>query len=427
MRGMGDSQESLFRRVLPPSGLPRTLAFQSAVYAVGNGTYLTGSVVFFTLYVGLTPVQIGLGFSFVGLLGLVGSLPLGHLADRIGGKRAWVIGALVGAAAFACYPLAGGFWSFLLVLSVQSVADMLANAGRMVYTAAAIPIETRVRVMAFQRAYLNVGFTIGSGLGAAALALDSRAGLLALVLANAVGMTVNAIVISRMPVATVPAGRTGRRPSPWGVLRDHPFTALSVIFAVVLVVNSMIFGEIIPLWAVTMTDTPKPVLGALFALNTVLAVLLQVWATRGADSMAGALRLVRWAGLATAAACPIIALSGATHGWVTIGLLAVAVVLVTATELWASAASWYLQTEVPPAAQRGAYQGANRSVGGVARMIAPAGLTFLAIRTGGWGWWVIAGVFVAAAAGIGPALQWVARTPRNGAEPLLRDPAAAGT
>jgi hypothetical protein len=426
MPGMGDGRR-LLSKVLPPPGLPRSLAFQSAVYAVGNGTYLTGSVVFFTRYVGLTPVQIGLGFSFAGFLGLVGSLPLGHIADRIGGKRAWVIGALVGAAAFACYPMARGFWSFLVVLGVETVADMLANGGRMVYTAASLPAETRVRTMAFQRAYLNVGFTIGSGLGAAALALDSRDGLLALVLANAVGMVVNAVVVSRMPDARVPAptGDTGRRPSPWGVLRDHPYTALSVIFTVVIAINGMIFGELIPLWAVTMTDAPKPLLGALFALNTVLAVLLQVRATRGADSLPGSVRLVRRAALATAVACPVVALSGATHGVVTIAVLAVAVVLVTATELWGSAASWYVQTEVPPAAQRGAYQGANRTVGGVAGMIGPASLTFLAIRTGGWGWWVIAGVFVLAAAAIRPVMAWVERTPRNGATRGIPEPATA--
>src|SRR3954463_3279268 len=141
MPAMGDRPASLFTRLLPPSGLPRTLAFQSAVFAVGNGVYLTGSVVFFTLYVGLTPVQIGLGFSFVGLLSLVGSLPLGHLADRVGGKRAWVLGALAGAAAFGCSPFARSFWAFLIVLSAETIADILANAGRMVYTAAAIPAE----------------------------------------------------------------------------------------------------------------------------------------------------------------------------------------------------------------------------------------------------------------------------------------------
>ncbi len=113
-------------------------------------------------------------------------------------------------------------------------------------------------------------------------------------------------------------------------------------------------------------------------------------------------------------ACPVIAYSGRTSGWLTVGVLALAVLLTTATELWSSAAQWYFQTEVPPAAQRGAYVGASRSVAGIGRMIGPAALTYLAITTGGWGWWVIAGIFVACGVAIQPVVRWIERTPRNG-------------
>lgn len=400
----------LVRKMLPPSGLPRRLALQSTIFAIGEGTFLTGSVVFFTLYVGLSPIQIGIGFSVAGFLALVGSLPIGHLADRLGGRPAWVLGSAAGAAGFACYPLVGGFWTFLLVLAWVQMAEVLANAGRHVYTAAALPKETRVRVMAFMRAYLNVGFTAGAGLGALALALDSRAGLLVLVLANATGLTVNALMVSRMPAATA-APVHERPPSPWGVLRDRSFTGLAVLIGVIWL-SGIIFGELIPLWAITMTDAPKPVLGALIALNTVLAVLLQVRATRGAVSTGGSARLLRWAALATAVACPVIALSGRTHGWATVAVLALGVVLVTATELWLSAAQWYFNTELPPPGQRGAYQGVGSTMMAAGRMVGPASMTFLAIHTGGWGWWVIAAVFAACAVAVGPLLAWVERTPR---------------
>jgi hypothetical protein len=66
-------------------------------------------------------------------------------------------------------------------------------------------------------------------------------------------------------------------------------------------------------------------------------------------------------------------------------------------------------------------------IGSAGRMIAPAGLTLLAIQTGGWGWWVIAAIFVACAFAAQPAIGWVARTPRIGAPvPIQRtsaDPA----
>lgn len=430
----------LAQKVLPPPGLPRRLALQASLVAIGWGVYLTGSVVFFRLYAGLSAIQIGIGFSIAGFLTLVGSLPLGHLADRIGGKRAWVLGSAAGALSFACYPLVDSFWSFVLVLGAQTLGVALNDAGRTVYAAAAVPREIRVRTLAFVRAYLNAGFTAGAGLGAAAIALDSRPGLLVLVLANAVGLTCNAVLVSRMPDAraealpgtadrlqpqgaetqsagTQSAGRAG----PWGVLRDRPYMALTLVFGIMFL-SEIIFNEIMPLWAVSMTDVPRPVLGALFAINTVMAVLLQVPASRGADGMAGAKRITRWAAVSTAVACPVLAFSGATHGWATVALLALAVVFLTGSELWQWSAQWYFHTDVPPPEQRGAYLGAGNTVNGVFKMIGPAAFTFLTIRTGGWGWWVIAAIFAVCALITRPIVSWVARTPRNGATLPLPEP-----
>jgi MFS family permease len=399
----------LVRRILPPPGLPRQLVLQSAVAAVGWGVYFTGSVVFFTLYVGLTAEQVGIGLSVAGLTGLVAALPLGQLADRIGGRPAWVAGAVAGAGCFAAWPLARGFWSFLLVLSVQTLAVALAEAGRTVYTAAALPGEIRVRTMGFVRAYLNGGFAVGAGIGAAAIGLDSRPGLLILVLANAAGLAVNAFLVSRMP--DVRSTSDGSRPRPWRVLRDHPYLALCWLLAVMFL-NEVLFLSIVPLWAITRTDMPRPVLGALFALNTIMVVLLQVPATRNADSLRGSSKLLMRAGLVMAVACPVFALSGRTAGWATVAVLVLGVVLLTGTELWTAAAHMWLTTEVPPPGRRGLYIGAANLTYNTSRMVGPASLTFLAVSTGGWGWWVIAAIFALGALAVRPAIGWVERTPR---------------
>jgi hypothetical protein len=133
---------------------------------------------------------------------------------------------------------------------------------------------------------------------------------------------------------------------------------------------------------------------------------------------------MRRAAWATALACPVIAFSGMTHGWLTIAALAVAVVLTTSTELWSSAAGWYFRMEIPPADQRGAYSGASGTIGGISRMIAPASLAYLGVQTGGWGWWVVAGLFVALSTVVAPVVAWVRRTPRNGVD-LVPEPAPA--
>ncbi|GIF16565.1 MFS transporter [Actinoplanes teichomyceticus] len=407
-------------KILPPPGLPRALAAQNALWGVGTGTFLAGSVVFYSLYVGLTPVQIGVGLSAAGFVALVGSMPLGHLADRIGGRQAWAIGAVVRGVAFAVYPLAHGFWPFLLLMCVQTTAETLSTSGRVVYTAAAVPAESRVRVMAFNRAYLNVGWSVGAGLGAGALALDSRPGLLLLVFIAAAASALNGLSVARMPRVAPAAVPDGPRPSPWGVLRDLPYTAGSAVFGV-LWLHAILWNDVLQLWVITRTDVPKPVLGGLVALNTVLAVVFQVRATRGADTMPGVVRLTRAAALSAAVACPVAAATGMTHGWLTVALLLVAVILFTGTELWVSAAQWFVQVEVPPAAQRGLYVGLDKSVQGVTRLAGPAGLTFLVIQSGGWGWWVIAGIFAGCAVAVRPVMAWIERTPRT-AELPARSP-----
>jgi hypothetical protein len=401
-------------QLLPPVGVPRTIAFQSALYAVGSGTFLTGSIVFFNRVLGLSPLQIGTGLSIAGLTGVLAALPLGGLTDRLGGRRAWVIGAAVEGLAVACYPLVASYLEFIGLMMVIALADSLAGSGRTVYTAEVIPAEGRVRTMAFARAYLNVGFTIGSGVGAAALALDSTAALNGMVLLDAVILLLNALVVARLLPAVASQHQQVRR-SPLAALRDGPYLALSALVAVLLY-HAVIFTDIIPLWAITHTDTPKAVLGGLFALNTVLAVLLQVPATRGTDGLPSTVRLLRRAALASAVACPVAALAGLTQGIWTVLALAASVLLLTATELWLSAAQWFFQTDVPPAALRGSYVGMGRMISSIANTAAPAGLTLLAIQTGGWGWWVIAAGFLACAALAGPAVGWVARTDRVAAD-----------
>jgi hypothetical protein len=150
----------------------------------------------------------------------------------------------------------------------------------------------------------------------------------------------------------------------------------------------------------------------LFAVNTAMCVALQVMASRGADTPAGITRALRRGGLAVAAACLPLALSGAVTGWATVALLLIGSALVTVGELWNSAGYWGLSTELPPAAARGEYVGAARMSYGLQSMLGPASLTFLAMHGDGSGWLGIAALFVAGAALTAPAMRWVTTTPR---------------
>ncbi|MBB5871198.1 MFS family permease [Allocatelliglobosispora scoriae] len=411
--------------MIPDRGLPRSLALQSLLFSLGSGMFLTGSAVYFTEVVGLTAIQIGIGFSIAGGLSLLFSVPMGALVDRVGAQRSWMLGALAEGAVFAVYPLVKGFTGFLVALSFIAVAQVFAQAGRGAYTIAVIPPEIRVRTQAFMRSALNVGFTVGAGMSAIVLAFHSHSVLNILVISNAIGLVVNGLFVSRLPKAP-PIERAplvdGRKPSRIAVFRDRPILALTGLLGAAMLYGT-VFAEVIPLWIINRTEVPKPVIGALFTINTIMAVLLQVPASRGADSMPGAIRLMRWGALATMAACPLVLFTSGGSGWLTIGVLAVCVALVTMTELWVSSAMWYLFSEIPPPDRRGEYLGAMRMGGAAQAMVGPAALTFLALHTG-WGWWLIGGVFGLVALVAGPLMWWAANSPRPGV-PVIPVVAAA--
>src|SRR5215210_2034657 len=87
-----------------PTPLVRSLAGQSVLSAFGEGAFLTGSAVFFTVIVGLSAQQVGLGLSIAALTRFALSVPLGKVADRVGFKRMWQVTSAAEAVLYAAWP-----------------------------------------------------------------------------------------------------------------------------------------------------------------------------------------------------------------------------------------------------------------------------------------------------------------------------------
>ena len=75
----------------PPSPLAGRLATQSLLFALGEGTFMAGSAVFFTQVVGLSAAQVGLGLTIAGIAAFIAAYPMGMVVDRIG--PTWVFNA----------------------------------------------------------------------------------------------------------------------------------------------------------------------------------------------------------------------------------------------------------------------------------------------------------------------------------------------
>jgi MFS family permease len=382
------------------------------VYSFGSGLFQAGSAVFFTRALGLDPAQVGLGLSLAAGLTLLGAVPLGAVIDRYGPQRVWVISLVLNAALFAAYPFVGGFGGFLVVVLALAAVNASAGVARQVYSINALRPEERVTALAYQRSLLNVGFGLGAVLSGLVLAVDTITAYRLMVWFIAAVFLTTAVFVRRLPpLPEVPP--PAKRISRLAVLRDRPFMTVA-LFSGLLTAHQTLYLTVLPLWMVTRTDAPKPVIAGLVVLNTVLIVLLQVRVSRGSDTASGAARVSRRGALLIALFCLVVPISALTSGVLTVVVVVAAATVLTVAELIEAGGSWGLTSVLPPPAQRGAYVGAFRLGSQVQFMVGPIGLTALGVSTGGWGWFPLAALFALLALVIVPAVAWAERTPRLG-------------
>lgn len=402
-------------RLLPRDPTIRAISIQSVLSAFGQGTFLTGSAVFFTQIVGISAAQVGLGLTIAMGARFLVSVPLGKLSDRIGAKRAWAIGSAAEVALFLAWFLIGGFWGYLVMATAVEIVMSLMRSGRNAYALRIFPRETRVRSMGYMRASRNVGYTIGALAGGIALAQDSDAVIRAIPLVSAAVLLLNVLrIVTLPPIPTsepdpnepeegpgAPAATAKQR---WGALRNVGFVAMTFCGGV-LNTHQVLLNIVIPLWLVEETDAPRVLLAWLFGTNTVMAVALQVAATRGVTDVATSLRAQRRGAACMLLSCLIILITHDTAGAVTIALVWLGHITVTGAELLSSAGEWGLIAELSDPRRAGEYQGVAEVGFTLGYVFTPALFTFLAMEWHTLGWVLIAGIVLAAAAGIHPAAR----------------------
>ena len=402
---------TLLRQVRPPSPLAGRLAGQSLLFALGEGTFMTGSAVFFTQIVGLSAAEVGLGLTLAGIAAFLAALPMGKLVDRFGPKRMWALSAVGQAAMFGVWPFITEFQGYLLMAIGMEVVGALGGAAHGAYTIDALPPDERVTSRAYMYSALNIGFTLGALIGGLALAFDSNDVLHALPWFTAAVFLVNATAITRLPRAShddrTPEERKRKIPGP-GPLRN-PGWLLTTFFGGVFWTNQVLLNIVIPLWLVEETDAPRVLLAFLFGTNTVMCIFLPMAAARGVKDVPTALKAVRLSSSFFVLSCIITLATHDTVGWVTIALVWLGHVTVTGAELYLSAASWSCEAELMDPRQRGAYQGAAELSSTLGRVWAPALYTFLAMNWGAGGWLVIAGIIVVATVAVHPSTRLAQR------------------
>jgi hypothetical protein len=418
-RGVSRLGASL-RSLIPPTPLSRRLATQSLLFATAEGTFLTGSAVFFTQVVGLRAAQVGLGLTIAGVVSFLVAYPAGKLTDRFGPKRMWSAGALVAALMFGAWPFIDGFTGYVAMVVCFEIVENAAGAGRNAYILDVMPEDERVATQAYMYSALNVGFTLGAIIGGIALAFDNVTVMRWLpLLTLAVGFA-NALFIARLPRAPHDIARSSAGgPAPQtprlgrGPLHNAGWM-LASFFNGTMWTNQVLLNVVIPLWLVQATDAPHWLLAWLFGTNTVLCIFLPAYTSRGVETIADALRSIRISGVFFVAACLITMATHSTAGFLTIFLVWLGHVAVTGAELYTSGASWAFQAKLMDPSRRGEYGGVAEVFSTLGGRWAPALYTLLAMSwhpagLPGAGWLVIAGIAIVAVVGMHPAVRMAER------------------
>lgn len=412
---------------MPGGSVGLRLGVMAMVDAVGTGAFLAVSVVFITQIVHLSAGNLGLGLTVSAAIALGTAIPIGFLADRIGPQKVLVGVSLWRCACFVAYPFVQNLWQFLTAVCLLGLVEKAAAPMEQALVGQAVPKEERVQVIAVLRSLRNVGFTGGALLGSIGLLIGTRAGYTAILLANAASFALLAVLAARLRLLAPPSAGLRRRFS-LEVLRDRPFLAFAAVNAV-LTVHMTLLSIGLPLWVVGHSHAPVAIIAPLLAVNTVLAVALQVWASRGTDTVAGATRALRRAGLALAACCLLLTVVPPLPALLAGTVLVLAMVALTGGELFQSGGGWGGSYLLAPPERAGVYLSVFWLSVSLQQIAAPVVLTRV-VGAGTAGWVVLAAVLAACgllSPAVGRWAQAAKRPGQVGADTGVRPQPASGS
>lgn len=415
---------SLRRRLAASVADPvlRILVIATLISRVGRGIFLTVTVLYFTLIVGLAPHEVAIVLGAASAAGVLSSLAGGWLADRTSARRLLVVLSIVDGVGLICYVFAHDFASALVIAVIVGAVEQAANSTRMAIIARAFDGDQRVHARAVLRTVTNVAIAVGSGIGAHALLGGTAeayrwiivgAGVMYLAGVTQLVKLPHRVDAPKAPLADA-AGTTPRKPrgadrfahSPWRDPRYLALTALSAVFGMQFGV-----GEVgVPLWIANDTNAPEVLVAVVLILNTIIVVLFQVPLSRGTHDLRRAGRVSAIAAWLMAGACLIYAAAAGLPAGFAIAVIVGAAIAHAFAEVLSQAGGWGLSFELADPMRAGTYQGVFSMGYSLGAMVAPLFVTSTALTLGFAGWAILGAVFLASGLGTWAIAVVAART-----------------
>src|SRR5262249_45895216 len=147
---------------------------------------------------------------------------------------------------------------------------------------------------------------------------------LALIWGHALIMFIVFVLYLRVPAVAKSPKKDPQEARKRSALRDLPYLAVAQVSGITRL-GETVLTVALPLWIVRHTHAPRALAAWVITINTIMIVMLQVRATRGADTTSGTTRIQRWSFFALTSACLI---AGVTGGMSTVAAIAVLIVAV---------------------------------------------------------------------------------------------------
>lgn len=416
---------------LPPGPNAKRLLVVGLVDSVGNGAYVSTSVVLFSVVLHLSATQIALGLALGGLTGLICTVPWGVMADRIGVRPVLLSIYMWRAVGNASFIFVHSFPAYLAVVAFLGIGEQGSPPVLLAFITSAMEETDRIKTAAAVQSIRNAGFTIGALAGSLGLLIGGRTALNAIVAANAASFVIAAFILAqvRLRGGVVHVRRSRERAADAGrspaerVTRRPAFLTMTALNGV-LNLHPTILQVALPLWIVTRALAPKSLVSLLLAINTIMVVLLQVRLARRTQNARLSALMLRRAGLSLLICTVLLAVTGVHLPggvWLEVALLVAATVMLTFGEMWQTAGAWGASLALSPESARVKFLAAFNLGPTVRNVAGPLIITAWVIRYGTGGWLAL-GAALALAGLATPAVTGWAERERDRHERVDHDP-----
>jgi len=343
--------QSIFSRYREAySGLPREVWLMAVALFVNR----CGSMVmpFLTLFLtrerDMTDAAAGTMIGAWGLGSIVGAYAGGQLASRIGAVRTQIAALFLSAPCYLLVPLGDVWQTIALALFALGAASEAVHPANNAAISLLSSEGNRVRAFALQRLAANLGFTFGPAIGGVLAAVDFRLVFLVDAISTAIGATMLLVFFGfrRLGELEDPAAK---KPSVKSPLRDGRF----LVFMGLVFLTALVFFQFWSTYPLYLTDHygfTKPMIGAMFAVNTVIIVIVEM-VLIDAVKQWSLLRTIGWG-------CCLSCLGFGILPWgASLGFALLAITIVTAGEMLSHPLATAYVAQRSPRGSEGAYMG----------------------------------------------------------------------